>query len=183
VQDGTVAIKHATASTFVFGRPDGTGEWRLGLIRHPLFRRPMIPGGHVEPWETPPEAALREVREETGLEVRLLRAPGATVPDGLAASPRLVDVPWWIMEQPLDRDNHVFEPHFHVDHLYVAIAADAAKAATGLAHPFAWYGQAELAELDMFEDTRMFAHALFVGIDLLAAGLAAGLTAGLAGGR
>src|SRR5579859_5012962 len=30
-----------------------------------------IPGGFLEPWEVPAEAAIREVREETGLEVRV----------------------------------------------------------------------------------------------------------------
>jgi 8-oxo-dGTP diphosphatase len=33
-----------------------------------------IPGGFLNPWEHPSEAAVREVREETGLQVRLLRA-------------------------------------------------------------------------------------------------------------
>jgi 8-oxo-dGTP diphosphatase len=30
-----------------------------------------IPGGFLEPWELPAEAAVREVREETGLDVRI----------------------------------------------------------------------------------------------------------------
>jgi len=32
-----------------------------------------IPGGFLNPWEHPSEAAVREVREETGLDVRLTR--------------------------------------------------------------------------------------------------------------
>jgi 8-oxo-dGTP diphosphatase len=44
-----------------------------------------LPGGGVEPGETPEEAAVREVREETGYDVELLRLLGEdafTVPAG-----------------------------------------------------------------------------------------------------
>jgi 8-oxo-dGTP pyrophosphatase MutT (NUDIX family) len=57
---------HVTASAIVVG-PRGTVlhlHKRLGLW--------LQPGGHIEPGETPAEAALREAREETGLAVRLV---------------------------------------------------------------------------------------------------------------
>jgi 8-oxo-dGTP pyrophosphatase MutT (NUDIX family) len=166
---GYVTIKHATASTFVFSRQGG--DWRLGLILHPLLGKLMIPGGHVEPDENEAEAAKREVAEETGLAVTFIPAPSLTAPREVIATGKLVSPPWWIIEQPLDADNHVAEPHFHVDHLYVAIAT-VSESLTTPAHPFAWHEPGELAGLNMFDDTRQFASALFAGLDSLADGLA-----------
>jgi 8-oxo-dGTP pyrophosphatase MutT (NUDIX family) len=165
VHDGRVTVKHATASTFVFGRlPDA---WRIGLILHPLFGRLMIPGGHVEADESPPEAALREVAEESGLEVRLAAALAPPLPAAAAAARRRVEPPWWILEQPVPSDNHLTGPHIHVDHLYVAVACDPVPV-TEPAHPFGWHAAADLAALDMFSDTRLLAAALFADITRIA---------------
>jgi 8-oxo-dGTP pyrophosphatase MutT (NUDIX family) len=170
VHDSRVTVKHSTASTFVFcPRPAG---WRIALIVHPLFGRLMLPGGHVEPDESPPEAALREVAEESGLRVRLIAAAAPPIPAGLAAIRPLVDQPWWILEQPVPSDNHLAAPHIHVDHLYVAVTGDPAPA-TEPAHPFAWYAASQLAGLHMFPDTRLLAGALFSDIDRIA-GIAGG---------
>ncbi len=168
-QYGFVTIKHVTASTFVFSKLDD--EWRLGLILHPLFGRLMIPGGHVEFNESAPETARREVAEETGLAITILPAPALPVPDAVVALGRLMSPPWWILEQPVDSDNHLAEAHIHVDHIYVAIA-NLAEPLTHPAHPFSWHALAELATLNMFEDTRALATMLFGQIESQAAQLA-----------
>jgi 8-oxo-dGTP pyrophosphatase MutT (NUDIX family) len=158
-------VKHATSSTYVFGR--APGGWRLGLIMHPLFRRPMVPGGHVEDHETVGEAALREVTEETGLRVRLVNPPGLALPPGFPSEQ--VAQPWWIVEHPVPSDNHLDVAHIHVDNLYVAVAEEPPVSTP--AHPFSWYTAADMAGLDVFEDTRILAGMLFDRIGELAAAL------------
>jgi 8-oxo-dGTP pyrophosphatase MutT (NUDIX family) len=59
--DETADPVHATASAVVVGRR-GTV-----LHLHRRLRRWMQPGGHIDPGESPPAAALRESEEETGL--------------------------------------------------------------------------------------------------------------------
>ncbi|MBS0628962.1 MAG: NUDIX domain-containing protein [Verrucomicrobia bacterium] len=49
-----------------------TDQNKFLLLLHPKLKKWLPPGGHIEKNETPPEAALREVREETGLEVEFL---------------------------------------------------------------------------------------------------------------
>ncbi len=160
-----MTIKHPTASTFVFSN---TGDgWRLGLILHPVFGKLMIPGGHLEDNETAPEAARREVAEETGLAVSFIPARTFPAPEAVVASRKLVRPPWWILEQPVERDNHVGEPHFHIDHIYVAVAG-VAEPLTHPAHPFSWHSLSELPDLNMFDDTRDLATALFAEIAVLA---------------
>jgi 8-oxo-dGTP pyrophosphatase MutT (NUDIX family) len=54
---------HVTGSAVVVG-PRG-----VILVKHRRLHRWMQPGGHIEPGETPEEAAVRECTEETGLAV------------------------------------------------------------------------------------------------------------------
>ncbi|MGH4022316.1 MAG: NUDIX hydrolase, partial [Pseudonocardiaceae bacterium] len=162
-------IKHATAGAFVFCRFPDWG-WRLGLIEHPRLGRWMVPGGHVEDDECQAQAAIREVEEESGLAgVRLLEGPAPPLPAGFPATHAQVPLPWWIIQQHVPADNHLAEPHTHVDHQYVAVADDP-EPARSAAHPFAWYTVDQVRELTMFEDTKLLAKMLFSGIGDLADG-------------
>lgn len=63
---------HVTASGLVLSR-DGA---HVLLVYHPRLRRWLQPGGHLEPGDrSVPEAAEREVREETGVAIDRTVAP------------------------------------------------------------------------------------------------------------
>jgi 8-oxo-dGTP pyrophosphatase MutT (NUDIX family) len=61
----------SASGTYVFD-----SERRVLLIRHSEGGRWTNPGGMVEPFETPADAAIRETWEETGLFVELTRFIG-----------------------------------------------------------------------------------------------------------
>ena len=93
---------HVTGSAIV------VGERGVVLLKHKRLGLWLQPGGHVDPGETPWEGALREAREETGLEVSFADVGD----DGV---PRLVHV-----------DVHAGgRGHTHLDLRYLVSAGDA----------------------------------------------------------
>ncbi len=73
----------------------------------------MPPGGHLDPNEDPVAGALREVREETGLNAELFSpAPAYT----FAAPPQLLPPATILVENVEDADG----PHHHIDFIYFA---------------------------------------------------------------
>lgn len=107
---------HVTGSALVTG-PRGTV-----LHWHKRIGGWMQPGGHVDAGETPWTAALRETREETGLNVRH--------PDG---GPLLLHL-----------DAHPAGPHFHLDLRYLLVGDDADPAPPpGESQQVRWFPLAE----------------------------------------
>ena len=164
----SAVIKEATASVFAFRVDAGSRTWRLALVRHPRMGEWMPPGGHVEADESPAEAAAREVREETGLVVRLVPGPATPVPDGFPHAP--VDAAWWIVEMLAGPDNHTREPHVHLDHVFLAVVEDEVPAEEQ--HPVAWFTAEEVAAAEgIAEDSRLQAKELFPQVERVIAGV------------
>ena len=107
---------HVTGSAIVVG-PRGTV-----LHWHKRIGGWLQPGGHVDPGETPSQAALREAQEETGLRVRH--------PEG---GPRLVHL-----------DVHPAGQHVHLDLRYLLIGDDVEPAPPpGESQDVRWFTLAE----------------------------------------
>jgi len=101
--------KHFTASAFVLQ------DNRILLVNHRKHRVWIYPGGHVEPDETPDEACLREVFEETGVACHIVSPRDDTLgePDVV----EVLHVPWMVL---CERIAPGTEPeHCHIDFAYV----------------------------------------------------------------
>lgn len=124
---------HVTGSAIVIGRRG------VVLLRHKRLGLWLQPGGHVDPGEAPWEGALREAREETGLEVAFADLDD----DGV---PRLVHV-----------DVHAGgRGHTHLDLRYLVVGADADPAPpAGESQEIAWFDWP--AAIDRATDDRLTA--------------------------
>lgn len=96
--------KHFCVSVYVY---DKTNKKFL-LVHHKKMGVWVQPGGHVELNESPEEAAIREVYEETGINVNL---------EG-ERKPRNCD---YILPLAIQK-NEINENHIHMDFVYVAYA-------------------------------------------------------------
>jgi 8-oxo-dGTP pyrophosphatase MutT (NUDIX family) len=105
--------RHFTATVYV--AVDGA----VALHEHDRLGILVPPGGHVDRDELPHEAALRECREETGLDATLLPADDTTLP----AFPAGRALPQPRSQVLYDVDAVEGEVvHQHVDHVYFATA-------------------------------------------------------------
>jgi len=57
-------------------------EGKVLLMHHAKLDKWLFPGGHIDPNETPDDAAKREVKEETGLDIKLLNFSSILKSDG-----------------------------------------------------------------------------------------------------
>lgn len=61
-------MKHFCASVYVIN----PSNKKVLLVKHKDYNKWLQPGGHIEENETPEEAAIREVYEETGVKITLI---------------------------------------------------------------------------------------------------------------
>jgi 8-oxo-dGTP pyrophosphatase MutT (NUDIX family) len=123
-------------------------EGRILLIHHRKLNAWLPLGGHIELDEDPEQAALREAKEESGLEVELLGERPPTTSPGTRAliAPRFLDI------------HRISETHEHIGMIYWARPKKTpagrqrsqaeVQCATEEHHDIRWCSESDLAQMD-----------------------------------
>ena len=141
-----VRMKHFTASAYIFH------EKKVLLIHHKKVRKWFGPGGHVDENELPHEAAIREAREETGLEIELMHDESVWITPQFNG--KSVPRPAFMLLEKIPPYKEQKE-HFHIDCVYRARPFGGEM----IQHPeellgMGWFSLEETASLEMFQETR-----------------------------
>ena len=113
-------------------------EGKILLIHHRKLDQWLPLGGHIELDEDPEQAALREAREESGLEVELLGERPPTTGTGTRAliAPRFLDI------------HRITDTHEHIGMIYWARPKNGSLSlAADEHHDIRWCSAAELDTL------------------------------------
>lgn len=147
--------KHFTATAFVID-----SRKRVLLLWHKRLQRWMPPGGHVDGDEAPEDAARRECKEETNLDVEIM----SDIQDDLFSNNpdegRMLKKPIAMLLENIPECTERNEPaHEHMDFLYLArpLNENAAKElAKDESDGMRWFTKEEVGELD--ERTEIFSN-------------------------
>ncbi len=143
----TQTSRHLTASMVVI---DPDTHYVL-MVHHNATGKWVFPGGHVDPDETPGEAAVREVLEETGVRARIVGRP--VVLHGMIWHPS----PWLTAEilapaKP-ERPGKPAEPqHWHIDQLFIGTATGPATPRLDEVQAVRWVPIDQLDRLDVRDE-------------------------------
>jgi len=144
---------HFTATAFVVDRRN-----RTLLLWHKRLKRWMPPGGHVDENETPEDAARRECKEETGLDVEIIGDQQDDLFADCPAEGRMLKKPIAMLLENIPECKDRGEPaHLHMDFLFLARPRDESQVLT-LAEDegteMRWFSAKEIAELN--ENDKIF---------------------------
>jgi len=150
-------IRQFTATVYIFHKG------KMLLHQHKKHGKWLPAGGHIEANETPEEAALREVKEETGLEVELIPQENLWVEYKHAKS---LHRPFFCLLEDIPARGS--EPaHQHMDLVYLAHPKEPFDETADLMG-FQWFFPEEVLlfnDDDIFADTKEIIQTLSLELD------------------
>ncbi len=137
------ARNHFSATGIVFN-PDG----RVLMILHKKLGVWLPPGGHVEADELPDDAVLREIREETGVQARIIpRRRFAADPPGCVE----LNIPFQVLLENIAGD----WTHNHIDLIYLCLAEQIhLRPGRAEVDEAGWFTAAQVASLHTYDNVR-----------------------------
>ena len=146
--------KHFVATGFIMNQEHS----KMLLVYHKKLGKWAAPGGHIEPTETPEEAAAREVHEETGINPRLIKLDQPNISSSTPTEEQL-NTPYAVLYELIPETKKEGEAHIHVDFIYL-FEADEKETITEQEEEVEnvkWLTGSEIANLDAFGAIKTFA--------------------------
>lgn len=140
--------KHFTATAYIISKIDN--QYKVLLHKHKKMGIWIGIGGHIEKDENPMECVLREVREETNLEIRLLNGKKLLKTEDV----RELNHPATIIEEdipPFKNDPR----HHHIDLVYFAFCKDPHN--IKMREEYKWFSKKDLQKFSLKKEILVFA--------------------------
>lgn len=140
--------RHFTATALVIDEK----RQRTLLLWHKRLRRWMPPGGHMEPNETPEDTALREAKEETGLDIEIVGEQQEDFYRNTGYEGRILKKPFAFFLERIPPCPERNEPeHEHIDFVFRTRARNpeqALRLCTAESDHLRWFTREKIALLD-----------------------------------
>lgn len=128
---------------------------KMLLLYHQKLQKWVPPGGHLEINELPHECVMREVKEETGIDCKLL--PNDLIVKNLSKGEKQLPQPYCILHEFIPAFKTT-EPHMHVDFIYLLIARNMKPKFKHEQTQMAWFSKTEIDKLDCFQAAKFVAN-------------------------
>lgn len=136
--------KQFTATVFIVQKIDGV--MRVLLHQHKKHHAWLGIGGHVEAGENPMEAAIREVKEEAGVDVAIIGTNEHNIKTDFVTS---LVTPFAILEQQIT-DLPQEQEHVHIDCVYFGKITGVQE--VSMKEEFKWFSPEDLNKAELADD-------------------------------
>lgn len=147
--------KHFTVSVYIVSLISGVKK--LLLHKHKKLNMWLPVGGHIEFGETPIDAAIREAKEESDLDIEIVTQEKLFESDVV----KQLVTPLALMEQEIPPYNGK-ALHKHLDSVYIATTKHPKKAK--MSEEFGWFSKGELEKMDIKDDVKLLTRKVFSAV-------------------